>query len=349
MNDTRDMLEKHGRARVDEGKRHARHLDGSATRSTSSRLEEPEPHRRGPAARRSDDAACASQLVNAVRSGNATSLNQALSEIEGALSGKNPPPLNDDERSEIAAASSKRSHKRRVRRARSRAERSGAQSLRNPQPGDPTKRDRSDAINRNSAPRCRAEAIAYAAHVELDPLRSSRIRSVVRQRITKVTAPQGASGRRGRRWNAADGGAAIVASAGAGNPDDESNDDVGSGGTPSGGAGKGTAVEPELFGGKGENAATDVDVRDTRVTSPWVGAPVRQLVAAAARRTTRERKPARARSSRFNNGSSRARFGAKKFLPSTRHRSADIFPTSSEPGSRTNGRRASRATSTSLR
>jgi hypothetical protein len=270
MNDTRDMLEK----LVDRSSSKETVLrDISMARDALRDYDSKNPSLIDAALQLGDpNTQRAQMLLNAVRSGDKNTLDAALRVISDALSGKSPPPLSEEERSELAGildSLAQASHNSELGAQLTDAARSVRDGKTGPEaarPIDNIKGNFTETLSRDLARKQLENSIRSA-------LAAADRQAELAGRKAQAAAGLPSPGERG------DGGAFSLGAQGprASSPDDEDPADPGDQDSAGGGSGAGSAASVQLHTGRPELPSTG---RDTRVTSPWVGAPVRQLVAA---------------------------------------------------------------------
>ncbi|MEO6951010.1 MAG: hypothetical protein ABI321_04280 [Polyangia bacterium] len=214
-------------------------------------------------------------FVNGVQSGQTAAVNDALENIEKALSGQSPPALSPEERDELKGAMKEL--------ARATGNHALAEAL--DQVGDTITDQTQDAATAKAVGALRpvmsnqvaAEVDAKKLIQQVRQMIAATNRSVnlqTKQFVASTTPRQPGS------EGSADAGPAGVAQKGepGGEVTPGSGVDDAPGEKPSGGPSAGSATDPNFRNGSPEAPANS---GDERVSSPWVGAPVRQLVAAA--------------------------------------------------------------------
>ena len=212
-------------------------------------------------------------FLNGVQSGQGQAAASALADIEKALSGQVPPPLSPEERDELKGVLKEL--------AQATGNKQLAQQLE--QAADTIADPRQDKATAAAIARVQPTLAAQVAAEHDAQKLISQVRTMlaaVQRDVTKQTRnfvvgdvprPPAGGGR-------ADGGAGVGTNgpeeSTPGHPGSEPDSEPTAGGSPA----PGNATDPTYKGGSPESPATK---GDERVGSPWVGAPVRQLVAAA--------------------------------------------------------------------
>ena len=222
----------------------------------------------------------AQQFLNAVRSRQPGAVNEALRTLAEALSGKRPPPLTEEERAEIAGILDALAHaEQNVSASAEMAD--AAKAIREIQPGqkaaqavEALAKPLDEALSRDEARRALEGSIRSALAEASRQAEIAGRRAMGGEHVTPLAGT-------GDLGTAGAGGLTAVNGPRPGNPEDEDTGDSASGDddAPEGSSSAGSASAPLLNTGSPERPSTG---RDTRVSSPWVGAPVRQLVAAGA-------------------------------------------------------------------
>jgi len=221
----------------------------------------------------------ANQLLGAIKTGQPSAVNEALKTLVDAMSGNQPPPLSDTEREEVreilekmAGATKQAPLAEKLNEAAS-SMRDKATTPEAARPLEAARQPLVEALTREAAARQLSQSMKNA-------LAEAGRQTELQARKAKaegVQVPGGAP---------SDGGAAVAGvgsmglQPGAPGGSDDSNEDAtgdSTGNVATKGGGAGTDRDTNLGGGSPEKPDTG---RDEHISSPWVGAAVKQLVAA---------------------------------------------------------------------
>ena len=213
----------------------------------------------------------AGQLLSALRSGQGTAVNEALKSLIDALSGRQPPPLNDEERAEVAS----------ILKQIAQATHDKGLSAQLDKAGDAVQNQPTGPDAARPLEELRNPLVARVERERAEKMLISTIRAAladVARKAEMQTRPMLVPSAGADPTTSDDGGTSAMGQRLA-SPDDEeppsAADDPEARGQ--GGNGAGTATASQLGGGTAEKPNTG---RDERVTAPWVGAAVSQLVSA---------------------------------------------------------------------